>query len=145
MTMIRWSPTNDLLTLQRAMQSALEDNLVAREDVPAKTTRVPFDVIEREDELVLRAPVPGFRAEEIDVNFEDGVLTVTGEHADEEVVEEGTYRLREWTRGSFRRRMRLRTRIDVAAAKAEIRDGVLELRLPKAEETKPRKIEVSAS
>lgn len=144
MTMIRWAPSRDFMTLQRAMQSAFDESGGADERKAERGPRIPFDILEREDDFLLRAPVPGFRAEEIDVRFEDGLLTVSGERAETEVEEEGSYRLREWRQGDFRRRLRLRARIDVSAAEAEVRDGVLELRLPKAEEMKPRKIEVNA-
>ena len=146
MTTLRWEPTQDLITLQRAMQRGFDKTVagpMGAGDGP-RPLQIPFDVLERDDDFLLRAPVPGFKAEEIDVQLEDGVLTIRGERAEEETVEEGSYRLREWQRGDFRRKLRLRARIDVSAAEASVKDGVLELRLPKAEEVKAKKIEVNA-
>ncbi|HEX7043428.1 MAG TPA: Hsp20/alpha crystallin family protein [Burkholderiales bacterium] len=116
----------------RWVEEATSDNFV-----PA------MDIKERENEYVVRADLPGVRKEDISVTLENGLLTIAAERKAEEVQKEGERELRRECRyGRYVRSLRLGTQIDEKKVKASYRDGVLELTLPKAEEVKPRKIEV---
>src|SRR5690606_41238198 len=96
-----------------------------------------------ENEYVVRADLPGIRKEDISVTLENGLLTISAERKAEEERKEGERELRRECRyGRYVRSLRLGTQIDEKGVKASYRDGVLELLLPKAEEVKPRKIEV---
>jgi len=141
MTMIRWQPEREFLTLREAMSRMFDDAIVG--EAPRNGgMAVPFDVMEREDAIVVRAPVPGFAPDDIDVNVTNDVLTVSGHREDEQTKEDGNYHLREWRTGSFRRAMRLPSEVDTAKAEAQVRDGVLTLTLPKAEKVLPKKIAI---
>lgn len=106
--------------------------------------RPVVDILETADELRVMADMPGPKAEDIDVEFENGVLTI---HAKVEARQrEGTdYLLREYGVGDFHRAFQVSEKVDAARISAEYSEGVLVLHLPKAEEAKARKIEVRTS
>lgn len=116
----------------RWVEEATSDNFV-----PA------MDINERENEFVVRTDLPGVQKGDINVTLENGVLTITAERKREEVKEQGDREIRREVRyGRYARSLRLGTQIDEKGVKANYRDGVLELILPKAEQVKPRKISV---
>jgi len=99
------------------------------------------DIIEQPDELVLVADLPGVKRESIDIDFEDGVLTLQGKV---EPRHDGQHKflLFEYGVGDFYRTFRVSEQVDPSRIQAEYADGVLTIHLPKAEAAKPRKIEV---
>jgi len=102
-----------------------------------------MDVVEHENDFVIRTDLPGVKKEDIDVTFENGVLTISGETKAETEEKEGGEVIRQERRyGKYLRSLRLATPIDEKRVKANYKDGVLELTLPKAEEAKPKKITV---
>ncbi len=103
--------------------------------------RPNVDILEKEDELLVLADVPGANAESIDIKFEDGTLAI---HAKVEPRQEATPEmlLQEYGVGDFYRTFQVSEAIDASKISAELHDGVLTLRLPKAEAVKPRKIAV---
>jgi len=100
------------------------------------------DVIERDGELVVRAEIPGFTREELDVSVTDGAVTLKGDHREESKAEEGEYFHSEISRGSFTRTVALPGEIDADKAEASFKNGVLELTLPKHKKANRRKVEV---
>lgn len=103
----------------------------------------PTDVIEHDNEYLVRAELPGVRKEDIDITVQDGVLTINAESKSAVEERQGGRLIRQERRyGKYVRSMRLGAQIDEGKVKANYRDGVLELRLPKAEEVKPKKISV---
>ena len=103
----------------------------------------PVDVEETPDELVLTAEIPGLKREDMEIELEDGVLTIQGEKK-EERKNEGTQGLlyeRRW--GSFTRRFTLPRAVDANGITATYEQGILTVRVPKAEEAKGRKIEIT--
>ncbi|WP_404298179.1 Hsp20/alpha crystallin family protein [Halomonas sp.] len=100
------------------------------------------DVIDRDAEVVVRAEVPGFDREELDVSVTDGTVTIKGDHLEEAKEEEGEYFHSEISRGSFSRTVALPDEIDADKAAASFKNGVLELTLPKHKKANRRKIEV---
>ena len=102
-----------------------------------------MDIKEREDDYVVRTDLPGVRKEDVSVTLENGLLTITAERRNEEAQKDGDREIRREVRyGRYARSLRLGTQINEKGVKANYRDGVLELVLPKAEEVKPRKISV---
>jgi len=100
------------------------------------------DVIDREDEVVVRAEVPGFKKEDIDISVSGTMLTIKGDTKTEEKEEKGDYYRCEITRGAFSRTLALPAEVDDSKAKAAIEDGMLELTLPKLEKSKRRRITI---
>ena len=102
----------------------------------------PVDVEETPDHLLVRAELPGMRREDIDLELEDGILTISGEKKEMERPENAQVLLFERRWGTFSRRFTLPRAVDAAGITAEYTDGVLTVRIPKAEEAKGRKIEI---
>jgi HSP20 family protein len=100
------------------------------------------DVIDREDEVVVRAEVPGFKKEDIEISASGTMLTIKGETKTEEKEEKGDYYRCEISRGAFARTLALPAAVDESKAKAAMKDGMLELTLPKLEKSKRRRITI---
>lgn len=105
--------------------------------------RMPrVDVIDREEEVVVRAEVPGVEKEHLDVSISERVLTIRGTSHREEKEEKGDYRRSEIVQGELLRTLTLPAEVDGTKAKATLKDGLLELTLPKLEAHKKQKIAV---
>ena len=140
MTLVRWDPFRDLLSMQNRMNHAL-----ASPGDSYGHWAPPVDIFERGDDLVIRAEVAGIDKDDIDIDVENNVLTIRGERKREsEFDEESAYRL-ERTFGSFLRSFSLPKTVDSTNIGASYSNGVLEVILPKAPEAKPRKIEITVS
>jgi len=106
----------------------------------------PVDVYETDDEVVVKAVMPGVKADEINISVDRDVLTLRGEtrSEQEEKDEKRDYHFREIRYARYARSMRLPTLVDSDKAKAEFEDGILTLTLPKAEAVKPKTIAVKS-
>jgi len=100
------------------------------------------DVIDRDDEVVVRAEVPGVEKDDLDVSVSDNAVTIKGETKREEKEEKGDYYRCEISRGTFARTVVLPDYVDSDSVKAKFEDGVLELTLPKVEKVKRRSIKI---
>lgn len=109
--------------------------------------RVPLDVLADSEAYVITAAVPGLKAEDLHIEILDDVVTLRGEIQEERTEESssGDYLLRELHYGSFTRSLRLPDPLDTDSAEAEVVDGVLTVRIPKAEGARPKEITVKAS
>jgi HSP20 family protein len=103
-----------------------------------------LDVVERDNEFIVKAEMPGMKKDDIEVSLENGVLTISAETKSETEEKEGDRVIRQERRyGKYLRSLRLGKEIDEKKVKASYKDGILELVLPKAEEVKPKKIAVN--
>jgi HSP20 family molecular chaperone IbpA len=102
------------------------------------------DIIESHDAFIFQADLPGVKAGDVDISYENGVLTLAGKVNPRQPAHHN-YVWREYEVGHFHRQFTLNTPIIVDAIKAELRNGVLELYVPKAESAKTRKIEIKSS
>jgi len=102
------------------------------------------DILENEDELLLLADVPGAGGNDIDINYEQGQLTVHARVRERQGADT-TYLLREYGVGDFHREFRVGEVIDASKIQAEVKEGVLTVHLPKAEAAKPRRIQVKTT
>jgi HSP20 family protein len=100
------------------------------------------DVLERDDEIVLRAEVPGIRKDDLDISIDEGSVTIRGLVQREEKDAEGDYFRRELAHGEFVRTIGLPVAVETEKVKASLKDGVLELVMPKLERARRRKIEI---
>ena len=133
---------NDIDRMFRGFLSPMREVEEARDEdlFPA------MDVKERADAYVIVADVPGTKKEDIDVSLENGILTISAETKSEKEEKDGERVLRQERRyGKYVRSLRLGTQIDEKGIKANYKDGVLELTLPKAEAVKPKKITVDVA
>jgi HSP20 family protein len=143
-TLVRWEPFRELASLQSEM-SRLMNGLF---EGPGRATQswVPaLDVWESENELVYAFDLPGISEEKISLEVSDDTLTVSAER--ERVLEESDERYRRFERrfGSFSRAVGLPQGIDESKIEAAYKDGVLEVRVPKPEEQKPRRIQLGSA
>lgn len=104
-----------------------------------------LDVFDDKDRLVVMVELPGMKKDDIDISMHDGTLTVSGERKTEHEEKEGQSFRSERYFGKFQRSLTLPTAVDAGKIKATYKDGVLTVDLPKAEEAKPKHIEVSVS
>jgi HSP20 family protein len=102
----------------------------------------PVDVKEEKEAYVLTAYLPGMKSEDLNVNVINDTVTVEGEIKEEKTTEEPNFLLKEWHNGKFSRSLTLPDELDAAKAEASLKDGVLTLRLPKAEVALPKAIKV---
>jgi len=103
-----------------------------------------INLYELDDEFLLTAELPGMRPEDLEVNIAGGVLTVSGSRKDEDRGSEHKYRRQERAHGSWQRSLSLPDRVGDDDLSAELTDGILRIRLPKAVEEKPRQIPVTS-
>lgn len=146
LTVSRWEPYRDMLSIQNRLNRLIGDSVQAFSGPEGVGSWVPpVDVVEEPERLVFRAEIPGVAKEDIDIKLENGTLTLRGEKKMEREVEGETAHRVERFYGSFTRSFALPATIDAGKIQARYKDGVLELVLPKAEVAKPRKIEIVAA
>jgi HSP20 family protein len=121
------------------------ENAMGDESTTTPDWGLALDVMEDEDAYVVKASVPGVKPEDIDITFDKGMLTIKGELKSEEEITKGQYHLRERRFGRFARSLTLPTGVKAESIEAKVDDGVLTLRLPKAEEVKPKRIAVGGT
>ena len=136
----RWDPFNELATLRNRMDQ-LWSRMTA--DEPALANWSPTsDVMETKDDIVVKAELPGIDVNDIDVQIENGVLSIQGQRSAETDTEDKGFRRLERTYGTFFRSFVLPPNVQVEKIAATFANGLLELRMPKKEEAKPRSIKV---
>jgi HSP20 family protein len=113
------------------------------EFAPSLDVRVPrLDMIDRENEVVLRAEVPGVKKEDLEVAIQDEIITIRGEVRQEAEKEKGQYRWREMSYDTFSRSVPLPAGVDADKIKVTFKNGILEVRLPRTEQAQGRRIPV---
>ena len=142
----RWDTYHGLSGLQEQVNRLFETSFKGRSDNSALTTWAPaVDIYETENELVVKADLPDINEKDLDVRIENNTLTVRGERKFEKKVEEENYLRVERTYGSFSRSFSLPNTVNSEAIKAEYKNGVLTVELPKRAESKPKQIKVNVA
>lgn len=143
-SLIRWEPFRELLSMRDWMDRFFEDAFT-RMDRPLGFLGVPsVDMYQTDDDVIVKATLPGVKPEDINISVTGDVLNIRGEVKEEQVKEGASYHLRERRFGTFSRSLPLPSAVVADRAKAEFDNGVLTLTLPKAEEVKPKTITVKA-
>ena len=149
MTLVRWNPSRELEDMSDRLNRMF--NRQALPQMNAKETMVvadwvpSVDVSETDGEYQIKAEIPDVKKEDVKVTLEDGVLTIQGERKQEKEEKGKKYHRVECSYGSFVRSFTLPDLVDEEKVKAEFKDGVLNLKLPKSEKAKPKAIEVKVS
>ena len=143
MALIRWNPFGDLNAIQRQMHHMFDETENESHFLRAWSPAV--DVLETEDKFEVTAELPGLDQKEITVNVENDVMTISGERKFESEDSRDDYTRVERTYGSFRRSFTLPPTVDQTKIKAKMEKGLLNVTLPKREETKPKQIEVKVN
>src|SRR5438105_13533254 len=147
-TMTRWDqPRAWSSFLQGPVNRLFEDNFTRDRSGHADlaTWAPPVDVYETENELVVKADLPDVQEKDIDVRVENNTLTIRGERKFSNEVQDDNYLRVERAFGTFSRSFSLPNTVNTEAIKADYRNGVLSVRMPKREETKPKQIKISVS
>ncbi len=144
-SLVRWEPFNDLISLRDAMDRLFEESFVRpwrSELIPWSRSELPLDMYETDDEVVVKASVPGVKPEELDVTITGDTLTIKGETKTESEVRRESYLCQERRYGAFSRSVALPEGLNTDKVDATFEHGVLTLHIPKAEEVKPKTIKV---
>jgi len=146
MALVRWEPLREMATLQNEMNrlfgTFFDTPTVGTNGNGVRRWMPPMDLVESDEHFILRADLPGLAEGDVNIELEDRVLTVSGERkAENEVKKDGFYRLERAT-GAFSRSLTLPEGIDPDGIAATFDKGVLEVRIPKPEETKPRRVAI---
>ena len=146
-TITRWEQSRGLPALQDQVNRLFEDNFSRdRSGHADMATWAPVvDIYETENELVVKADLPGLQDKDIDVRVENNMLTIRGERKFEKDVNEDNYLRVERIYGSFMRSFTLPNTVSSESIRAEYRNGVLILHMAKREESKPKQIKISVS
>ena len=144
--LIRWEPTRDFMTLREAMNHLFDDAFTRPFSLSVRDgwSAPAIDMYQTDDDIVVKASIPGFNAEEVQISVTGEILTLRGEMKHEEENKDKSWHVREQRWGSFERSIALPTEVVADKAKAEFENGILIVTLPKAEEVKPKTITVKA-
>ena len=150
MAIVRWEPLRDLLSLQERMNRMFGEYRGAAagsddEWALGGSWAPVVDIYEQGSDIVLKAELPGVDPKDVDIRLENNVLTLRGQRKLESEVKKESYHRVERSYGSFSRSFTLPSVVDQAGIKAEVKDGILKVVLPKREEAKPKQIEISVA
>jgi len=144
-SLIRWEPAREIMTLRDAMDSLFDEAFTRPFHQNGGNWGMPaVDMYQTDAEVVVKASVPGVKADEVQINVTGDVLTIKGESKEEKETKDKAYHLREHRWGAFERSVMLPTDVKSEEARAEFENGVLTITLPKAEKARPKMITVKA-
>jgi HSP20 family protein len=138
----RWEPLRDMMTLREAMDQLFDDAFTRPRSASGVSVMPVVDLYQTADEVVVKANLPGLKAEDVQISVTSDVLTLRGEFKQESEKKEATYHILERHAGTFERSVMLPVDVETDKSKAEFADGVLTITLPKAEAVKPKTISV---
>jgi HSP20 family protein len=143
---IRRDPFREMMSFRSAMDRWFDDAFFrAPLEMEGFTAELPLDVAETDGEFIVKASLPGFNPEDIDISLDNKTLTIKGEYKAEEKKDELHYHLHERRYGSFARSIALPTDVKFDAVEAKYDAGVLTLKLPKTDEVKPKRITIKST
>jgi len=145
MTLVRWDPFRELEDMSERLNRVFSRPVVrpsGKETLTVADWAPTVDISETEQEYLIKAELPEVKKEDVKVTVEDGVLTIQGERRQEKEDKGRKYHRVERSYGGFARSFTLPESVDEGAVKAEYKDGVLSLHLPKTEKVRPKAIEV---
>ena len=142
--LIRWDPFSEFSSLRRAMNNVFDDFVPMRSYGSGEGGELtfPIDLSEDEENVTLKAVLPGIEPDNVDISVSEGVLTIKGQTKQEQKTERENYYRQEIRYGAFSRSIALPSRVNHDQAEAEFQDGILTVTLPKAEDVKPRPIKI---
>lgn len=142
----RWEPAREILTLREAMDRLFDDAFTRPLSMrDGWSMAIPaIDMYQNENDVVVKASIPGIKAEEVQINVTGDVLTIKGEVKQDEERKDRAWHIREHRFGSFERSVALPTAVKSDKAEAEFENGILTITLPKADEVKPKSINIKA-
>ena len=140
----RWEPMREMMSLREAMDRLFDDAFTRPISVSGVSGMPAVDMYQTNDDVVVKATLPGLKAEDVDITVTGETLTLRGEYKHEEEQKETNYHIREHRYGSFQRSILLPTDVQSNKAKANFENGILTITMPIAEEVKPKSITIQA-
>jgi HSP20 family protein len=138
----RWEPVREMMTLREAMDRLFDDAFTRPISMSGVSSLPAIDLYQDADEVVVKAALPGLKAEEVHISITADVLTLSGDFKQETEQKDVTYHIREHRLGMFERSVMLPTEVQTDKAKADFENGILTITLPKAEAVKPKTITI---
>ena len=142
--LIRWEPAREMMSLRDAMDRLFDDAFTRPLSLRDGWSVPAIDMYQTDDEIIVRAALPGIKADQVQINVTGEMLTLKGDVKHEEDKKEKAWHIREQRWGSFERSVVLPTDVVADKARADFEDGILTITLPKAEEVKPKVINIKA-
>ncbi len=144
MHLVRWEPFRETVSLRQAMNRLFEDSMVHPARFWPENGKGEFkiDMYQTEDAVVVKASLPGIKPEEVDISVTGDMVTIRGEHKEEQEIKEEAYLRKEQRYGSFCRAITVPVDVKSDKAEAVFENGIMTLTLPKAEEAKTRSIKI---
>ena len=144
----RWEPVREMMTLREAMDRLFDDAFTRpfslNREGGSTWSSPAIDMYQTDNDVVVKAALPGFKPDEVQINVTGDILTIKGEVKHEEEKKDKSWHIREQRWDSFERSLRLPTGVISDKAKADFDNGILTISLPKSEEVKPKTIAVKA-
>ncbi|MBI5746755.1 MAG: Hsp20/alpha crystallin family protein [Nitrospirae bacterium] len=145
---MRWEPFMDLLSLQEKMNKLFEDSVSPHAgkgaEIPTGTWYPAVDILETDKDIVIKVELPGIDLSDVNLEIADNMLSLRGERRFEKDTKKENYHKVERSYGSFHRSFTLPGSVDQAKINAKLKDGILEVKLPKVENLKPKQIPVES-
>ena len=142
--LIRWEPVREMMTLREAMDQLFNDAFTRPVSMSGGSAIPAIDLYQNNDSVVVKAALPGLKADDVQISVTADVLTLRGEFKQENEQKDTTYHIREQRFGSFERSIMLPSDVQTDKAKADFENGILTITLPKAESVKPKTITIKA-
>ena len=144
MVHVKWEPFRDLMAMQDRMTRLFDETLsrIWKEEVPGRIWSPPVDILEKENEVILKVDLPEVNQSDIDIKVEENTLIIQGERKFIHEAPHGNYLQIERPYGTFQRTFAVPRTINLEGIKAAYKDGVLRIVLPKKEEVHPKQIAV---
>ena len=146
MSIQRWDPWKDIISLREAMNSLLEESFVRpRASLSVLASGMAIDLRETDETFVIETVLPGVKPEDVDISVLGDVLRITAEAHEDEANQDAKWLIRERRYGRFERSVTLPSQVKADEAGADFKDGILTVTLPKTEAVQPRSIPVRQS
>lgn len=143
MSIQRWDPWRDIISLREAMNSLLDDSFARpRAELAVMTTGMAIDLRETEGAYIVETVLPGATSDNVNISVLGDTLRISAEVSESQEQQDAKWLIRERRYGSFERSLKLPSQVRADEAEAEFRDGILTVTLPKAEESRARQIPV---
>ena len=142
--LIRWEPVREMMTLREAMDQLFNDAFTRPVSMSGGSVIPAIDLYQNNDAVIVKAALPGLKADDVQISVTADVLTLRGEFKQENEQKDTTYHIREQRYGSFERSIMLPSDVQTDKSKADFENGILTITLPKAESVKPKSITIKA-
>ncbi|MHB0966522.1 MAG: Hsp20/alpha crystallin family protein [Chloroflexi bacterium] len=139
----RWEPVREMMTLREAMDRLFDDAFTRPLSLSGDSALPLIDLYETNDEVIVKAALPGLKADDVQISVRGETLTLRGEYKQENSKNGTTYHIREQRYGTFERTITLPIDVQSDKAKADFDNGILTVTLPKAEAVKPKTISIN--